>query len=104
MTKTAAVKNETRSGASDFESRTLQYVPPQHATDDDLEIPTAHRLTPLAFKIDEFRATGFVALGDDDVIETPADICARVALQRLQQISPSDHVGPGGVRACDTEF
>src|SRR5207253_5852870 len=90
--------------ASDFEPRTLQYIPSQHASDDDLEIPTAHGLMPLAFKIDEFRAAGFVTLGNDDVIETRADIRARVALQRLQQISPRDHVGPGGVRTCNAEF
>src|SRR2546421_6678341 len=100
MTKAFAVKDEIRSGARDFKARTLQDVPSQHAPDDDLEIPTANAFTMLAIDRDELRAASFVALANCYLIQSRADVGARIALQRSQQIRARDHIGPRRVRAA----
>src|SRR5882724_2692424 len=99
VTKPAAAKDEIRTGVNDFETRTLQDVPSQHATHDDLEIPATHSLAVFAFERDEFRASGLVALVDDYLIQSRADIRTGIALQRPQQIRVRNHISPGGVRA-----
>src|SRR5207253_5803812 len=97
-----AAKDEIRSGPRDFESGTLQEVPSKHPADDDLEIPTAYRLAVFAFESDEFRASGFVALAHQNLIESRPYIGASVALQRAQQICASDRVAPMRMRARQT--
>src|SRR5258708_38951549 len=99
VSKAAAAKDEIRTGASNFETRTLQDIPSQHATHYDLEIPTTHSLALFALERDEFRASRLVALVDDHLIQSRADIRAGVASQCPLQIRSGNHVSPGGVRS-----
>ena len=70
VAEAAAAKYEIRSVAKDFKSRTLEQVPSQDATDDDLEIPAAHDLSMFAFERNDFCASGFIALAQSDLIES----------------------------------
>src|SRR5258708_9341409 len=98
------MKNEIRSGARDFEARTLKDTPSQHAPDDDLEIPTAHLFAMIAIDGDELRATSLVAFANYDLIQSRADVCPRVTLQSAQQVRARDHVGPRRVGTSGTVF
>src|SRR5205807_9640749 len=92
VTKATAAKNEIRSGTRDFKARTLQDIPPKHAPDDDLEIPATHCLSLLPFERYEFSAARFVALADDYLIQTSANISAGVTLQSAEQITSRNRV------------
>jgi len=78
------MEDEVRSRPRHFEPRALQDIPTKYAPDYDLEVPATNCLAMLAFKSDEFRSIGFVTLADNDLIESVADIGARIALQSAQ--------------------
>jgi hypothetical protein len=69
VTESTAAKEEVGSGARDFEARTLQDIPAEYAPNYDLKIPAAHSFPMFACEIDEFSASAFVALADDDFVE-----------------------------------
>src|ERR1043165_2242002 len=104
MTETAAAENEVRSRTTNLEARTLQNVPAKDAPDDDLEIPAANHLAMFAFERDELSAAGFVALANQHLVQTIADIGSGIALQGAQEIISADRVSPLRVRTARAVF
>src|SRR5215813_11537940 len=74
MTEAATSENEVRSRTTDVESRTLQNIPTEDPPDDNLEIPAANSLMTFTFERDEFCPTGVVALADQNLIQSVANI------------------------------
>ena len=86
VSEARAAEDEGRARARDIEARTLQQVPAERATDDDLEVPAAQDATALAREFDEFGAARLVVSDDAHGVESCAHVASLVRAKRSEKL------------------